>query len=82
MGRSPIVYIYMLEMLTPAYQKIAGPIFAVSVALCLFIGTFLLQNVTNDTSVICYISLAMSFLTMLLVTGCIPESPKYLHATG
>lgn len=41
-GRSPIVFIYMQEMLTPDYQKLAGPIFATSCAFCLMIGTFML----------------------------------------
>ena len=41
-GRSPIVYIYLLEMLTPQYQKVIGPIFASSVGICLAGGTFLL----------------------------------------
>ena len=40
-GRSPLAYIYMQEMLTPAYQKVAGPIFSISCAACLFIGTVL-----------------------------------------
>ena len=41
-GRSPIVYIYMMEFLTPAYQKVASPCFASAVAVCLAFGTFLL----------------------------------------
>ena len=41
-GRSPIVYIYMMEFLTPAYQKMASPCFASAVAVCLAFGTFLL----------------------------------------
>ena len=51
-GRSPIVYIYLMEMLTPDYQKIVGPIFASSVALCLAFGTFVLQVLTKDATMI------------------------------
>jgi len=41
-GRSPIVYIYLLELMTPRSQKIVGPIFGASVGVCLIAGTLLL----------------------------------------
>lgn len=37
---------------------------------------------TKDTVMLCYISLTMSCIIMVLVSACLPESPKYLHATG
>mmetsp|Transcript_12965 Transcript_12965/g.17467 ORF Transcript_12965/g.17467 Transcript_12965/m.17467 type:complete len:208 (+) Transcript_12965:299-922(+) len=81
-GRSPIVFIYMQEMLTPEYQKLAGPLFATSCALCLVIGTFLLHMVAKNTMMLSYISLSMSIFAVILTTFLLPESPKYLHATG
>lgn len=81
-GRSPIVYIYLMEMLTPEYQKIAGPLFASSVALCLAFGTFVLQMVTKDSMMLFQCSIALSTFVMLFTYFFIPESPKYLHATG
>ena len=37
---------------------------------------------TKDANLLIYVSLALSFLTVLLTYAFIPESPKYLHATG
>ena len=81
-GRSPIVYIYLLEMLTPQYQKVIGPIFASSVGICLAGGTFLLQMMTKDAVWCFYASLILSVFAMFFSVFFIPESPKYLHATG
>lgn len=81
-GRSPIVYIYLQEMLTPEYQKIIGPIFASSVAVCLAFGTFMLQFLTKDAMMIYYVSLTLSFIISAITFFFIPESPKFLHATG
>lgn len=82
MGRSPIVYIYLMELLTPEYQKVVGPIFASSVALTLAFGTFSLQMLTKDVSLLLYTSMTLSILVVLITYFFIPESPKYLHATG
>lgn len=60
----------------------AGPIFAASLAACLFLGTFLFQQFTKDTTILSYISLAASIVVMILTAILIPESPKYFHATG
>ena len=80
-GRSPIVYIYLLEMMTPDQQKIIGPLFAASVGVCLATGTLLFQMLTKDVTLLFYASLGLSFFIMLFTWLVIPESPKYLHAT-
>ena len=41
-----------------------------------------MQQFTQDTNLLFYISLTASFIVMLLTAIVIPESPKYLHATG
>ena len=41
-GRSPIVYIYLMEFLTPQAQKYVGPVFSASVGCCLAFGTLTL----------------------------------------
>ena len=71
-----------MEMLTPEYQKVIGPIFASSVAICLAAGTFMLQVLTKDATMIYYLSLTLSFLVMAITYFFIPESPKFLHASG
>jgi len=81
-GRSPIVYIYLMELLTPEYQKVVGPIFASSVALTLAFGTFSLQMLTKDVTLLLYTSIALSICVVFITYFFIPESPKYLHATG
>ena len=81
-GRSPIVYIYIMEMLTPAQQKVAGPIFASSVAVCLTFGTIMLQFVSKDTSNLLWVSIGISIIIMIVTALMIPESPKFLHAQG
>lgn len=81
-GRSPIVYIYLLELMTPEYQKLVGPIFASSVGICLGFGTFLLHMVTKDANFLFYVSLLLSAFAIICTLLIVPESPKYLHATG
>lgn len=81
-GRSPIVYIYMQELLTPEYQKIAGSLFGVSCAVSLAFGTAFLQLVSKDALMIFYVSVGLSVFAVFVTSLFIPESPKYLFATG
>ena len=81
-GRLPIAYVYLMELMTERNQKIVGPMINASIGFCMVLSTFLLTHTPKSTAVILHVSLAISVLSIVVTYFLIPESPKFLYATG